>query len=156
MSFPEKLLPPALQPYALLLKVGLVVAILGATWLHGHHRGVTSTEAKHQVELSAAKSARIKQYEDQIVAQQAKAQQLEADSDKLQAQLDQQLGQNHILIDALSRVPLVTHEPNPVPGGAPIVRLTPAVRVCLNAATIGTAGAAADCKAIGVRTAPAP
>lgn len=108
--------------------------------------------------LTAEKEGRaadLKAWKDEVSAYTARLAKQEADTAALSATLTQAQDRAQSLQSALSRARLVNREPSPVPGDPPVVRLSPAVRLCINAAITGAPADAADCQAIGMRLSPA-
>lgn len=139
----------ALLPWWPVLKVALLLGAVAALWLHGCHFGERRAESKHALELAKAASERIAWYEGQIAEQHAAAAVSRAQSEALAGQLDR-LGATHAdLRRALATVQLISNEVNRETN-CPDPRLTPSLRLCRNAATLGDADAVAECAALGV------
>lgn len=150
------LIPAAVQPYLLLIKVGAAALLLGGTFWYGHHRGVTGERAGWEAKVSQARQERIEKYESLIRDAKVAVAKSQAASAALGTKLADEQARTQTLSDALSRARLVRHDPNPIAGQPPVVRLGSAIRVCLNAAATGTDRATADCEALGVPVAATP
>ncbi len=97
------------------------------------------------------RAADAKAWKDEVSAYTARLAKQEADTAALSASLVQAQDRAQSLQNALSRARLVNREPSPVPGDPPVVRLSRAVRLCVNAAITDTPADAADCQAVGMR-----
>lgn len=146
-------------PWRLIGAIGIAVVLLIVAW-RIHHAGYEAckveAESQRNKDVAAAQSSRLKWYEDQITDYKSKLEKQEADSAKLASDLSAANSQKQALQSALARARLVTREPSTVPGNPPVVRLSPWLRICLNAAITGAADQVASCEALGVHPPATP
>lgn len=150
------LIPAAARPYLLLIKIGLITAAAVGVYVYAHHAGTVDERQKWEAKVSQARQERIDEYETQIRDGKAKLAKLEADSAALGKTVTDEQGKNKRLSDALARANLVTHDPNPIAGQPPVVRLSRQLRLCVNAAALGTESEIAGCEAYRVPVSATP
>lgn len=140
-----------------LAAVSLVIAFLAyrhSLIAMGHREGAAEIQVQWDNEKAKSKDQRIQWYEDQVAKANADKAKSEADTAALAKRLaDGQVSISR-LQDALGRARMTTSEP--VPGKCPVVRLSSAFRVCVQAASNGAASQIADCEAFGVSKPVAP
>lgn len=125
----------------------LALLLVWVCW-YLRHTGVMAERARWEVKVSEAREQRIEAYEGQLAAYKKRLTASEGDTADLSVKLADAQARTKAISDALSRARL-THE-TPVPGACPVVRLSRDFRLCITAATAGTAAATADCAASGV------
>ena len=139
-------IPASIAPYLKLIKAGLVLAVLIAIWLHGHHAGYTGEHQKNEAAVSAARAERITRYETDIATAKAAQAKAERDSEAAQARNVASEAAYNALLARIPTSQLVIHD-KPTPGQpCPAERLGPDFRLRFNEAVTGSAPVAAPAR----------